>query len=184
MTVDDSLYLKEGHVVYIDEPYNGWYKIVRREPFDYETGEEDTAVFSTVASGAESGFENITELEPDNRPLHLYQVYWGVQDTGDIKYYLKNPTGQNRYGVDGDKEIGFLNALKSPFFAPNPAFGFYLINEWYPAINCVNNSAMTIRPKIWFTGMKYDISPIAGSTLSLEQQAHRKIIFGGVKNTP
>ena len=181
-------YLKEGHIVWVDDPLNSYYKIIRREPLDYETGEEDTAVFSTVASGSESGFKNITALEPDSKPLHLFQVDWGVQDVGNIKYYVKIPTGQNRFGIDTDKEIGFINADKSPFYDPNPLYGFYLISEWYPSINCKNNSPVTITPKVWFRGMKYDIEKITDSTtirlLDSGQMAHRRIFFGGVKNTP
>ena len=188
MTDSDSLYLKEGHIVWIDLPLTSYYRIIRREPFDYETGEEDTAIFSTVASGSESGFKNVSALEPDNKPLHLYQALWGVKDMGDIKYYVKIPAGQNRFGVDTDKEIGFINADKSPFFDPNPLYQFYLINEWYPSINCKNNSPVTITPKVWFRGMKYDIEKItdAGTIRQLDagQMAHRRIFFGGVKNTP
>lgn len=178
--MEDDTYLKEGHVVWIDDPYNGFYKIVRREPFQYTTGDEDTAIYTAIASGAESGFKNIEELEPDNKPLHLFQVLWGVQHCGDIKYYLKNPAGQNRYGTDEDKEIGYINADLSPYIEMDALYQFYLINEWYPAINCVNNSPVTITPKIWFKGMKYDIEKIDYSASA----PHRKIIFGGVKNTP
>lgn len=185
--VEDSIFLKEGHYVWIDEPYNAFYAIIRREPFDYETGEESTAVFSTVSSGNESGFKNVSDLEPDNKPLHLYQVLWGVKDTEDIKYYMKIPTGQNRFGIDTDKEIGFLNADKSPFYDPNPLYQFYLIDEWYPSINCKNNSPVTITPKVWFKGMKYDIEKVTDTATlnALKSGApHRKIIFGGIKNTP
>lgn len=181
-------YLKEGHFAWIDDPLKGYYKIVRREPFDYETGKEDTAIFSAVASGSESGFKNIEVLEPDDKPPHLFQVQWGVRETGDVEYYLKIPSGQNRFGVDDDKEIGFINADKSPFYDPNPLYQFYLIANWYPAINCKNNSPVTITPKIWFRGMKYDIEKITESALirAIETGAvpHRRIFFGGVKNTP
>jgi len=184
----DDLYLKQGHIVWIDEPLKQFYKIVRREPFEYETGEEDTAIFTTVASGAESGFKDIATLEPDNKPLHLFQVLWGVADSGPIKYYVKIPSGQNRFGVDEDKEIGFINAQKSPYFDPDPLYQFYLIAEWTPSINCKNNSAVTITPKVWFKGMKYDIEPITNpgllDSLNAGKTPHRRIYFGGVKNTP
>ena len=180
-------YLKEGHLVWIDDPLNKFYTIVRREPFDYVTGEEDTAIFATVAPGAESGFKNIETLDPDKTPLHLFQVRMGFRDTGDIKYYIKIPSGQNRFGVDEDKEIGFLNAEKSPYYDPNPDFQFYLIDGWYPTINCVNGSPCTIMPKVWFRGMKYDIELADEATIAAIKAGkipHRKIFFGGVKNTP
>lgn len=182
-----ELYLKEGHIVYIDDPYFKYFKIARREPFDYETGEETTAIFTAVASGGTSGFKNIKELEPDNKPLHLFQVLWGVQHTEDIKYYMKIPVGQNRFGVDVDKEIGFINADKSPYYDPDPLFQFYLINEWYPSVDCRNNSPVSIMPKVWFRGMKYDIEEIKDTqllaSLKAGHVAHRKIVFGGIKMT-
>ena len=178
---EEEIYLKEGYTVFIDEPYNGYYRVIRREPFDFVTGEETPLIFSAVASGAESGFKNIDTIEPDNDPLHLYQVIWGVADTGDIKYYYKLPTGQNRAGVDEDKEIGFINADKSPFYDPNPLFQFWLIHDWYPAINCVNGSPCTITPKVWFRGMKYDIQRLQDSE---KPQIVKKVVFGGIKNTP
>lgn len=179
MNEDD--FLKEGYVIWIDEPYNGFYKIVRREPFQYITGEESPTIFSTVASGSESGFLNIDTLEPDNDPLHLYQVFWGVEHTDRVRYYLKIPTGQNRFGVDEDKEIGFLNAEESPYYNPNSLFQFWLIHDWIPSINCVNNSPMTITPKIWFKGMKYDIEKISQAQAGT---VVKKVVFGGIKNTP
>lgn len=177
----DDPFLKEGYAVWIDDPYNGFYKIVRKEPFDFMTGEESPAIFSTVASGTESGFRNIDQLEPDNDPLHLYQVLWGVADFGDIKYYLKVPAGQNRLGVDKDKEIGFINADKSPFYDPSPLFQFWLIHDWIPAINCVNGSPVIVRPKVWFRGMKYDIEKIPEARAGA---VHSKVVLGGIKNTP
>jgi len=175
-------YLRIGDVVRIGEPLSKFYQIPAREPFDYETGEEDSTVFSAVASGADSGFKNIELLEPDNSPLHLLQVLMGFRDTGNIKYYVKIPTGQNRFGVDNDKEVGFLNAEKSPYYAPNPLFQFYLISEWYPSIKCVNNSPVTITPKVYFRGMKYDLDLLADQ-VAAANRPHRNIIFGGVRAT-
>ena len=185
--MSEDIYLKEGYIVWIDEPYNGYYRILRREPFEFETGQEDTAIFSTVAFGSSSGFKNVELLEPDNNPLHLFQVLWGVQHTGNVKYYMKIPTGQNRFGVDEDKEIGFINEEKSPWYDPDPLFQFWLIHEWYPSVNCVNGSPVTITPKVWFKGMKYDIELVKDErTLAQIRSggAFRKIVFGGVKNTP
>lgn len=180
-------FLKVGHFIWAERPLNGFFQVVRAEGFDYETGEEDTAVFSTVSSGNESGFKNITLLEPDNEPLHLYEVLWGVKDVEDIKYYIKIPTGINRLGVDEDKEVGFINATKSPHYAPNPIYKFYLVDEWYPSVNCKNNSPVTITPKVWFRGMKYDLEKVEDTqtlnALRTGKIPYRRIIFGGIKPT-
>jgi len=179
-----DLYLKPGFIVYIDDPLFKYYRILRREALDYETGEEDVAIFSAIASGAESGFKNIAVLEPDKDPFHLFQVLMGFIHSGDIKYYIKNPSGQNRLGVDDDKEIGFLNADKSPYYDPNPDYEMYLIADWYPAINCKNNSPVTITPKIYFKGMKYDVEELDAATAEAVKAGkipYRKIVFGGLK---
>lgn len=182
-----DLYLKEGHIVWVDKPLAKFYQIQRKEPFDFVTGEEDTAIFSTVAPGAESGFKNISLLEPDDKPLHMLQALWGVEHLYPIKYYAKIPAGTNVFGIDDDKEIGFIDASKSPYYNPNPLFMFYLVTKWFPSFNCVNNGAVTIRPKIWFRGMKYDIADAPADLVALVRAGklpHRRIYFGGVARTP
>jgi hypothetical protein len=190
--MEEDIWLKEGYIVYMDDPLNDFFRIVRREPFDYETGTElntPNLTFSALSPGAVSGFITIADLEPDNRPEHLFQVLWGVRETGpDIKYYAKIPAGQNRFGVDQDKEVGFIDAGKSPWYDPNPLYQFWLVNDWVPAIECRNQSAVTFIPKVWFKGMKYDIEKVINqqlrAALSSGAQTYRKIVFGGVKNTP
>jgi hypothetical protein len=182
----ESLWLKENYFIYIGDPINKFYKITRREAFEFETGREDTAIFSAVSSGSESGYKNIDILEPDETPRHLFQVLWGVKDTL-VRYYLKLPTGTNRFGTDEKKDIGYINAERSPYYAPNPDYMFWLVNDWYPSINAVNESPVTITPKIWFRGMKYDIEEVKEtkvlSMLKSGQLPHRKITLGGIKTS-
>lgn len=132
------------------------YQIGDVEPFLYETGTSDTAEFSaTVASGAESGFKNIPVLEPDDSPPRLFWVEWGVKD--GCRYQIKIPTGTDRLGLDEDKDVGFLTNEKSPYFDPDPRFGFWIVANFYPAINAKNYTPNTLTPKVWFQGKKYDI---------------------------
>lgn len=190
--MEEDIFLKENYIVYIDDPMNGYYRIIRREPFRYVTGTElntTNLTFSAVAPGANSGFITIADLEPDNRPEHLFQVLWGVEETGpDIKYYIKIPAGQNRWGVDQDKEVGYITAVESPYFDPNPLYQFWLIHDYMPSIQCNNQSAVTIIPKVYFRGMKYDIDQVTDTNILAQlnsgQRTYRKIVFGGVGNTP
>lgn len=178
--MDESTFLKEGYSVYIDDPYEDYYRIVRREPFQYVTGAESPVIFTSVLPGAQSGDITIPALEPDNDPLHLFQILWGVDSTSErVKYYVKIPTGQNRFGIDQNKSIGYVTAIESPYFDPNPLFQFWLVHDWIPSINCVNNSPVAVTPKIYFRGMKYDIEKIANPGTIV-----KKIVFGGIKNTP
>lgn len=179
--LDENIFLKEGYTIYVDEPLNKYYKVVRREPFSYITGNETPVIFSTVASGSETGFKNIDALEPDDDPMHIFQVLWGVADYDPVKYYMKIPSGQNRFGLDNDKEIGFVDAAISPWFNPSALFQFWLKPDWIPAINCKNGSACVITPKIYFQGMKYDVAAL---TKDQAGTIYKKVVFGGVKNTP
>jgi hypothetical protein len=186
--MDDDIWLKKGYFVELTfpgAPDDNYYEITAAEPFEYETGTEDTAIFSAVSSGSDSGYKNIELLEPDDVPPHLFQVLWGVKDT-QVKYYLKLPTGTNRMGVDEDKDIGFITAEKSPYYAPNPLYQFWLLHAWYPSIKAVNESPVTITPKIWFKGMKYDIKKVGGETLELLKAGKlpcRRIEIGGVRTS-
>jgi len=183
--MDEEIWLKKGFYVYV-EPPGKYYKITGREPFYYETGTEETAIFSAVSPGSESGYKNIDILEPDDVPPHLYQVLWGVKDVR-VKYYMKLPTGTNRLGLDEDKDIGFITAEISPYWDPNPDYQFWLLHTWYPSINAVNESRVSIVPKIWFRGMKYDIEEVTDpeilEKLKTGKIPCRQIKLGGVRTT-
>lgn len=171
-----------GHYIYVDV-HNQFYRIVNVEPFEYRTGEESTAHFSAVEVDGESGHTNITTLEPDDVPRRLFQVRMGVMY--GFKYYIKIPTGTARFGIDEDKNIGFLDNFMSPFDAPNEDFEFFLVNSFYPSINAKNKTSISMTPRIHFVGFKYDIEEVKdGAVLSkLEngQMTFKKINIGGVK---
>lgn len=171
--------IKQGYFVKIGEYF---YKVSAIEPFQYETGEESTAHFSSVADGSESGYKNITTLEPDDKPRRLFQVWMGVKN--GMTYYFKVPTGTNRFGVDEDKDIGFIDNNISPFDDPNELFEMWLVNEYYPAINAKNATGVTLTPKVYFRGMKYDIDEVDEETkmkLINGTINYREITIGGVR---
>ena len=185
--MDEEQFLKIGHIIYIQDPIEKFFAIAGREPFDFETGEEDTLLYSEVASGAESGFIEIENLEPDENPLHLFEVLWGVNHTNNVKYYIKYPSGVSRLGTDDDKDIGFINSDKSPGVDPDPSYKFYTYPDHYPSINCENHSAVIITPKIYFKGMKYQIDEIK-DTVTLQKLTSgaipfRRIVLGGLRTS-
>jgi len=152
--------LLEGHYVRVltSALAGKFFRVGKREPFTYETGKSDTAEFTSVESGEESGFKNIDVLEPDVSPRHLFWVEWGVKDGG--RYYLKIPTGTDRLGTDEDKDVGFITNEKSPYYAPDPRYGFWLVSDFYPAINMVNDTPVALTPRVWFTGIKWDLEEV------------------------
>lgn len=144
---------------YVQIPTEGlsskFFQVKNSEPFEFETGDEASAIFAAVTSGSESGFKPIDVIEPDDSPMHLYYVLWGVKD--GCKYFVKIDTGTNRFGIDEDKDIGYITNEKSPYFAPDPAYAFWLVNNHYPSINAVNVTKDSLTPKVWFRGFKYDL---------------------------
>lgn len=152
--------LKEGYYVNVLTPAlkEKFFRVGKKEGFTYETGTSDTAEFAAVASGSESGFKNIDVLEPDDAPRHLFYVEWGVKD--GCKYELKIPTGTNRLGVDEDKDVGFVTNEKSPYYAPDNTYSFWLVNDYYPAINAINITPNSLTPKAWFKGKKWDLEEV------------------------
>lgn len=156
--------LKEGLYLqfagdYVPEGYQGrHYQIQGVEGFEY------THTFAAaVASGSASGFENIEQLEPDDRPFHLLFVQWGIKD--GLSYQLKLPTGTNRLGIDKDKDVARLDNRMNPYYAPEERYAFYLIHDQYPAINAINATPASVTPVIYFTGEKFDLLEVTDSEI-------------------
>jgi hypothetical protein len=180
--------LKVGYYVELiaeGKKSEGHFKVTGKEPFKYTTGDEATAVFSTVADAGESGFKNIELLEPSSKPRHLFQVLWGVKD--GCTYYIKIATGTDRLGVDEDRDIGYIDNEMSPYYDPDPLYKFWLIENWYPSINAKNSTGGTVTPKVWFKGMKYDIEKVPEGAVLTKLKAEppqipcKQITLGGVR---
>lgn len=179
-----SEFLKEGFIVSIPtlKGRSEFWQITAKEPFTYETANSTSSEFSVVANGADSDFKNITVLEPDDNPPRLYQVRIGFKDGAD--YYLKIPTGTNRFGLDEDKDVGYLNSKNCHYTAMNEMFEFWLVHDYYPSINASNDSGVQLTPKAYFSGMKYDIEPVtdqAAIAKAKTEKRYKLITVGGTK---
>lgn len=185
--------LKLNHIIQFigsDVPaeYKGaYFVLLQKEPFKYKTGDSATE-FSAVASGSSSGFQNIDVLEPDNSPLHLYWVTFGFQCGG--KFALKIPTGADRLGIDEDKDVAYLRNTDSPWLAPNPEYGFWLIHDTFPAFNYTNDTPLSLTPAIYFEGYRFLIAKVADREVVAKLDAFRSgnqglpfksIMIGGVQ---
>lgn len=167
--------LREGFYVFIDQ-LNKFYRIKAVEPFQFETGRESTAIFSAVATNGESGYQNIDELEPDDAPRRLYQVRAGPKY--NMRYYFRVPTGVSRFGLDTDQAIGYVSEDLSPYHNPTDEFEFWLVKNYYPSINAVNDTTITLTPKLQFLGFKYDIEEVTGQLSASEVDASGRIVTG------
>lgn len=183
--------LREGYYVKINwAGYEGkFFRVLDHEPFTYETGTSDVPEFDEVVPGGESGFRNISVLEPDDRPMRLFYVVWGVKSGG--RYKVKIPPGTDRFGTDEDRDAAYITNEKSPYYDPNPLYAFWLVHNVYPSINFINTTPVTVKPKVWFYGVKYTLEEVSdpevleklrnferGSSPSIP---FRTITIGGVK---
>jgi len=175
--------IREGYYVKVLTPAleAKFFRVGKEEGFTYETGTSDTAEFSSVASGSSSGFKNIDVLEPDDAPKHLFWVEWGVKD--GCQYKIKIPTGTDRLGVDEDKDVGFITHEKSPYLAPNLRYGFWLVNDYYPAVDANNVTAFSLTPKVWFEGKKWDLDEVKEIDIITKLQNYEKGIAPGIPFT-
>ena len=175
-------FLKEGHYLHlvVDAAEQGYWQVVQKEAFNYETGRSDTAEFTTVAVGAASDYKNIGVLEPDQTPAHLFQVRMGVLD--GFHYYVKIPTGTDRLGVDADKNVGFIDNEKSPAYEPDESYEFWLIHNYYPSINAKSEYPHYASgvPKVFFSGMKYAIKEVKDATILTALKNFEAGLPGGI----
>ena len=153
-------------------------QILREEASDYETGDGATAEFSTVASGSNTGFRQVVSLEPDTGRLAWYK--WGIF-TGGV-YEMQVNAGSSRLGVDEAKAAANITMEKSPSFDPEDDYAFYLVTDWWPAINCTNTTPNTITPKVRFIGWKWDFKEIVGAQAAqiLQSGKYTVATLGGV----
>ncbi|MDP2672034.1 MAG: hypothetical protein Q8O68_00805 [Candidatus Daviesbacteria bacterium] len=170
-----------NHFVFINA-YNQFFKIGEVEPFQFDTGQESTAIFSSVAVGGSSGFKSISEMEPDQTPVrHLFQALIGVKY--DFKYYVKLPSGTNRFGSDVTKSIGFIDSELSPLHHPNKNFQMWFVNNFFPAVEAQNQSAEPLTPLLRFVGFKYELKPVDENTLQRLQSGSlpfKHVTVGGL----
>ena len=93
------------------------------------------------------------------------------------------PSGTDRWGLPLVPDSGRMDNTKSPYFKPNPRYGFWLPFEQYPTFVAYNDTGETITPKLYFEIMKYEIEEIKDEDLlkDLEEGkiAYTQIEIGG-----
>lgn len=165
-----------GTYVEIDGQF---WEIVGREPFWYETT-AITAEFAALVTGTNSGFVQIANLQPRQQIQMLIYVLWAVSD--GCTYFLQRPSGTSVMGVDRDQDAGYLDATRSHPAAFNEDYAFFIVTKDAIAIRANNDTGYTVTPKVFFTGMKYDIDPIVDAKLIKQLNArevpYRKIPRG------
>lgn len=138
-----------------------YYRVVNMEPFIYVTGEGDDTEFTAVATGSNSGWKDVEALEPNDS--QLYFVRPGVKDGCD--YYLKIPSGTERWGVNEDTDVGHFDNELTPYHSPGGEtgeYGFWLAKDQYPSYKADNNTGHSLTPKVWHQGIKFTFEALNG----------------------
>ena len=175
--------LLPGYYVFINT-LKRFYKVGLTEAFQYDTGEEATAIFSAIAANATGSFVNVGELEPDDKPdQHLFQVTAGVRYS-KMQYAFKVPQGTDRFGSDITPTIGFVDGNLSPYHNANKDFQFWTAKNFFPQVRGKNTSSYPLTPKIRFTGFKYEIFEVKDenilSQLRNGAKQYKTVVIGGL----
>jgi hypothetical protein len=175
--------LKEGYLVTFvgswaesKDLVDKFYRILRKEPLVYITGEGDETEFSAVATGGESGWVDIEALEPDTNELYILRP--GVRD--GCKYHVKL-TGKERYGPAKDVDMAYFCNYDSFWTDPSDKFEFVLVHDMYPSIKAENATGYTVTPRIYFKGWKADIKEAKEFNMQKKPETYTQITLGGLK---
>lgn len=168
-----------------DDRYLGkYYRVIAVEAFQYQTGNTSgTAEFSTVASGSTTGFKDIKAIQPGDTPLKFVYAEWGLKD--GMEYQMKLQAGSIRLGPDNDLNVGIVTNEISPYYEPDPSFGMWLVDDWFPSIQAENVTPFTQTPQVWFKGLKFQIEEVTDQTkiqTIVQAQRYMVITLGGVGN--
>ena len=161
--------IREGHYVKLvgsstpEELKPKFFKVGAVEALDFKTGDQVETLFESVASGGESSFVNISTLDPARDPRHMFFIIPGFKD--GCRYQIKIPNGSDRMGVDSTRDIARLDNIKSPYYEPNPHYGFYTIKDIFPAIKAHNDTPVALTPEVVFVGEKYDLEDVTNPDL-------------------
>lgn len=154
-----------------------YWKILEREPFRYDTSYNNE--FSSTAAGANTGDITFTYLEPADNELY-YQIP-AFKD--GCEYELRIPVGNDRFGVAQYTKSGVLTNEDSPYFAPNPQWGFFTAIKTKFSVKATNVTPESLTPYVKFEGMKYRIEVVTDQKLIDDlvsgKEHSTKLDFGG-----
>ncbi|MCK5615608.1 hypothetical protein KAR91_77805 [Candidatus Pacearchaeota archaeon] len=151
-----------------------------------------------VAAGADSGPEEITDIEPDDDKRELYQGIYGPRE--DVLLYKSLPSNVRLGGfrkipkaTSANRRVGYVDNVRSPYDNPDFETEFFLRgNTRLDALNldAFNNSGVNIRPRVRFLVNKMLIREISEernpgllSKLKAGLVPFRPVTLGGLPST-
>jgi len=176
-----SKYLRNGDLIRISDDPSQVFAVMLKEKFNTDAANR-TQAYAAVAAAANSGWIDLDNLDPRDKPKELLQIRLGFED--GLDYYVKYPSGTNMHGINRDKDIGMLNAQLSPRLLPNDDYEYWAINGWYPSINAKNETAYADTPRVYAEGMRYSLRAASLREVTAVERGARYCRFiqmGGVQ---
>ena len=136
-------------------PTQMYFKILNRDTLFMED-----AHASLASSGTET-FAEITSINPTGVG-QLLQIYT-VLIVGNIELTVKQPAATNRWGTQRSPTGG---VLLDKFSGPGQGqlVNFWILENFAPNAQLVNNTDIAIIPTLWWIGWNYDIMKLAEVT--------------------
>ena len=127
-----------------------YYKITQRDTI-FLPVEKDA-----IAAGATDIYEEETVLNPPTN--QFYQVYKIMID-GNVQLYMKQPAATNRWGTQRSPAGGYLTDRTSGLLG-GQKLNMYMTMDNPPSIQLVNQTRVSVTPRIYYFGWRYSIVQI------------------------
>lgn len=173
--------LRNGELLLLSTDLEGYWVVNLKEKFNTDSPER-TQAFAAVLAAANSGWIDLDDLDPRDNPKELLQIRMGFED--GLNYYIKYPSGTNIHGINRDKDVAYLDAMKSPRLLPNDDYEYWALHDWYPSVNAVNPTAYADTPKVFAEGWRYTLRRATTKEIAAATSGRRYARFiqlGGVQ---
>ena len=127
---------------------------------------------SALAAGSTDTFAEVTELDPPSGQLYLVR---SVETECNIEISLKQPASTNRLGTNKSPDGGLLTSKTASLMGIRD-INFWLVENYAPNVQIVNNTNVSITPILWWIGKRY-------STVEIDKPAvYSTIKIGGISD--
>lgn len=122
-----------------------FYKIMNRDTLFHRDEH------NSLAAGGTESYTEITQLNPPTG--QIYQIT-GIEISGNVEIYLKQPAATNRWGTQRSPEGGPLSDNMSPKHSPQ-YLNVWVLKDYPPNIQIKNNTNVAIVPVLYWIGWRY-----------------------------
>ena len=127
----------------------------------YEIVDKDELILpvtssSSISAGGTQSMASVNELNPPRDQLyHITQI----MPVENVRVYVNQPAGLNRWGTDKAPSGSFISDVSSPVGSGYPV-EIFITTEKQPHIKIENVTTVSLTPTIWYYGWKYRLREI------------------------